>query len=228
MPTTDLPATSSIIVSPSQHFPPQSFTMTNYTALIAYNFKFCDHPLCHIFTTSLNNTYAELFQNSVADWFFTNANNTAVAPNVITIIRTAIIDTIMILSTADCTIDAPIIIYIHLFTYGGIPFRKFPIQTASTFATALQAIITTTHVTVVFQLDTGNIYIALNNVTVRDFTGLSLTGPICHINALTAATTATAPGVVGAGATAGATATAAAGSSPLTAAQGIATTAVTG
>ena len=68
MPTTDLPATPSSIVSPSLHLPQTTvFTMTNYTTLTACDFKFGDHPLCPIFSTSLNKTYTELFENSVVD-----------------------------------------------------------------------------------------------------------------------------------------------------------------
>ena len=125
MKTTDQPIKSSI-VSPSPHLSQtRSFTMSNSTTLTAYNFNFGDHTLCPMFSITLNNTYAELFETSVVNRLFTDANKTAVATDAILIIWTAVIDTILISSTADQTVVAPIVNQMLIFVFGGNPIQKF-------------------------------------------------------------------------------------------------------
>ena len=115
------------------------------------------------------------------------------------------------------------------FAYGGNPGKKFPIQTANTVATALQAVVAATHVTVVFQLNTTSIYVNPNNFGVSNFTGLSLTGLVCHINAATAPAPAPAPapGVVGVGVGTGTGTGTGTGATSPTAAQVVAVATVT-
>ena len=132
--------------------------MTNYTTITDYPFKFCDHPLCSNFSNSLNNTYAEPFENTVIDWFFTNANKTAVANDVIAVIRTAIIDTILVSSTTDRIVFVPIINQILLFAFGENPNQNFSVQTTNTITTYFNTVVTDGHTTVVFQLNTASFF----------------------------------------------------------------------
>ena len=95
--------------------------MENFTTITAYDFKFGGHPLCPMFSTTFNNTYAEPLETSVINQHFTNANKTTVAADVIVAIRTAIIDTILIPSTADRTVVTPIVNQMLICAYSGNP-----------------------------------------------------------------------------------------------------------
>ena len=189
--------------------------MTNYTTITDYSFKFCDHPFCPIFSNSLNNMYAEPFENTVTDQLFTNANKTTVVNDALVVIRSGIIDTIFILSTADRTIVSSSVNQMHLFAFDGNPHRKFPVWSPNTITTYFNAVIGAGHTYAIFQLNTASVFVDPNNFTVLDFVGLSLSSPVRHINA------ASAPGVLDAGA---GTAT---GSTPPTDAQVIAAAIVT-
>ena len=87
MPTTDQPTTSSSIVSPSPHLlHTRSFTMTIYTSINEWSFRFANHPHCQSFGLTLNIIYSEGFDNAVVGQIFTDANKTIVASDVIAII----------------------------------------------------------------------------------------------------------------------------------------------
>ena len=111
MPTTDQPTTtSSSIVSPSQYLSrTRSFAMTNYTSITDLASKFANHPHCPPFNVALNNTYTKDFDDAVIVPIFTNANRMLVATDVVPIIQAAIMDIILIVSTADKAVIAPII-----------------------------------------------------------------------------------------------------------------------
>ena len=110
MPTTNQPTTSSSIVNPSPHISQnRSFTIADYTSLIDWSFKFADHPHCEHFGVALNNTFSEDFDNAVVDGFFTNTNKTLVIADAFTVLHAAIIDIIMISSTANRNVVAQII-----------------------------------------------------------------------------------------------------------------------
>ena len=128
MPTTDRPTLSSSIVSPSPHLSrKKSFTMATFTSITAIDFKFGDHPLCPLFSSSLNDTYSEPFEQGVIDSIFTDNTKTTVAPDVVPLLHAAIIDVIMISTTAAQTVVAPIINSVLLFAYAGHLLCKFPI-----------------------------------------------------------------------------------------------------
>ena len=143
--------------------------------------------------------YGEPFGDTFVDWLFTNATKTAIATNVITVIREAAINTILISFTADHREIAPIINSMLTFSIYRASPQKFSIWTAGTVRTALNAILATGHTQVMFQINTVSVFVDSNNFAVLDFAGLSFTGPVCHIN------TATAPGVVSVGVDTGAT-----------------------
>jgi len=131
MPTTDLsPTPTSSIVSPSLHFSRnRSFTMTNYTSITQYSFSFAPHPTCGTFCAAMNNAYSEDFDPAVVATFFTDAARTQVVPDVIPIIRAAIIDTIMLSTTAPRPVVAPIVNIMALFGMFHRPPRKLlPLQ----------------------------------------------------------------------------------------------------
>ena len=75
--------------------------MTDYISITDWSFKFADHPHCLPFRFALNNTYSEDFDNAVIVPIFTDANRTMVVTDAVPIIQAAIIDIILISSTAD-------------------------------------------------------------------------------------------------------------------------------
>ena len=158
MPTTALPTTSASIISPSPHISrTRSFTMTNFTSITQYSFEFSPHPTCRSFGTALNNSYAEDFEPAVVATFFTDAARTTVVPNVITVIRAAIIDIVLLSSTTNRTVVVPIINHMPLFGNCGIPPRKFAIRSTTTLTTALEAIVAATQTVLVIKLNTASV-----------------------------------------------------------------------
>ena len=75
--------------------------MFNFTTITEYSFKFGPHHLSPTFAFTLNNTYYEQFDAAVITSFFTDTARTAVAQDIITKIRNAIIDTIELNSQVD-------------------------------------------------------------------------------------------------------------------------------
>ena len=165
--------------------------MTDYTTITNYSFSFSDHPTCPAFSTTLNNTGSEPFVKNIAVSLFTNTAKTTVATDIIPVLHAAIIDTVMISFTADQTIVAPISNSMLLFAYGGNPSRKFMLCSVGTITTAFNATVAANRHAVIIQLNIATVSVDPHNFTVMDFGGLSLTGPISHINV------GTGPGVVG-------------------------------
>ena len=93
--------------------------MIDYTTINNYSFSFSDHPTCPAFSAALNDTYSEPFAATVAVALFTNATQTTVAPNILPVLQAAVIDTIMLSTTADRAVVASIINSMLLFTYTG-------------------------------------------------------------------------------------------------------------
>ena len=168
MPTSNLPTKSTSIVSPSPHTSrTRPFTMTNYTTIPGYSFEFGTHPTCNTLANALNNSYAEDFDTPVVASFFTDASQTTVTPNIIFIIREAIIATVLLSSTADRTVVAPIINRMPLFGQFGNPTRKFLIRSPSTFTSALDATLTTPQrMHVVIRLNTASLWLDSDNYNV--------------------------------------------------------------
>ena len=134
--------------------------------------------------------YLELFETAVIDSVFTDGNKTAVAADAITVIKTGIIDTILLTSTADRTVVSPIVNHMFLFENFGTPTRKFPIWSSATFTAVLDAIITSNATSVVIKFNIVLVFVDCNMFTVLDFDDLSISGPVWHIN------TGTVPSVV--------------------------------
>ena len=191
--------------------------MTTYTTITDWSFQFGDHPHCTNFVPALNNTYSEDIEPAAVSRVFTNNIRTIIAVNVITVLQTTVIDTILVLFRGNYTVVALIVNQMLLFGYFGNPAQKFPILSAGIVTTVLNTNITANKTAVIIVLNMALIFVDCNNFNVMDFTGLSLTGPVCHINA------PTAPGIVGEDEGAG-TAT---GATPPTAAQVVAAAAVT-
>ena len=158
MPPTDLPTISAPIISPSPHVSrTRSFTMTDYTTITQYSFLFASHPTCSSFSPAMNNAYSEDFDPAVVATFFTDAARTTVVPNVITVIRAAIIDIVLLSSTTNRTVVVPIINHMPLFGNCGIPPRKFAIRSTTTLTTALEAIVAVTQTVLVIKLNTASV-----------------------------------------------------------------------
>ena len=151
MPTTHQPTTSSNLVSLSPH---QSrtrfFIMTDHTSIVDCSFKFCYHPLCLTVDHALKNTSSEDFEAATIASLFTDANQTTVVANAITIIRQAIIDTVLLSSSADRAGVAPIINHTPLFGKFGNLTRKVALCSASTFTSAIDAVVASTKLMLLF------------------------------------------------------------------------------
>ena len=101
MPTTDS-VTNIGMVSPSPHIPrTRSFTMPDFTSITEYSFRFAEHHQAPALDSSLNSTYSEPVDDTVTVHFFTDNLRTVVAPDAISKIRIAIVDSIEDCSTAD-------------------------------------------------------------------------------------------------------------------------------
>ena len=138
------------LVSPSPSLPQtRSFTMTNYTPINDWSFKFAQHPTNINFSRGLNDTYSENFEDATIDCLFTTAGRTAVAADAITTLRNTLIDTVLLTSTADRSVVAPIFDQMLLFAQCGAPSRRYPIRTATSLTTILNATLAKTKTAVV-------------------------------------------------------------------------------
>ena len=159
MPTTDISTTpTSSIVSPSPNLSRnRSFTMTDYTTITQYSFSFAHHPTCPTFSNAMNNAYSEDFDPAVVATFFTDTARTQVVPNVVAVIRAAIIDTVMLSTTATRPVVAPIVNIMALFGHFGTPTpQKLPLRSTTTFTTALDAVIAATQTVVVIKINSAS------------------------------------------------------------------------
>ena len=175
MATTDHPTTSSHFVSPSPHLSRSgSFTMTNYTPINDWSFKFSNHPIQQRFSHGLNDTYSENFDDATIATFFTTPARTVVAPNSVTLLQTAIVDTVLLTSNADCTVVAPIFNQMLLFASFGNPPGRYPIRTTASLTTIFDATIAANHTAVVINLNPTPIYMSFDTFNLMDFTGVSV------------------------------------------------------
>ena len=117
IPTTNQPTTSSSIVSPSPNPLPQTrfFTITNFTAITEFPFKFGPHPHCPDFHKALNNQIFEQFEDTVTACSFTNANRTVIAADIVAVVCKAIVTTLEATNRADPNNVAPMINSLVLF-----------------------------------------------------------------------------------------------------------------
>ena len=191
--------------------------MTSFIAITNYSYKFRENPHCANFHNTLNNTYVQPFESSDVNRFFTDARKTAITANIITIMRSAIIDTILLSSQADITVTAPIVNHMLLFGYFGIPVQKFPIQSPGTVYTALNAALAGNSTTVIIQINTASHFVNCDTFNCMNFDSIYINVSVLHIGGSAGTGTGTGTGA-GAGADAdadaGAGAGAGAGASP--------------
>ena len=83
--------------------------MVNFVTINKWSFVFTKHSHCKNIHHALNYTYLEQIATTAITPVFTNATPPTVATNAIAAIRNTVIKTILLTSTADCTIIAPII-----------------------------------------------------------------------------------------------------------------------
>ena len=93
---------------------------------------------------------------------FTNVTRATVSVDAIAGIRNEIIDTILLTSTANRTVVAPIINHMLLSIKQGNPVRKYAVRTPSTLTTALNAVVAATGTRVVFHLNTTPVFVNPN------------------------------------------------------------------
>ena len=122
------------------------------------------------------------FAADVVASLFTYAGGTTVITDVVKILRATIIDAVMISSTADCTVVAPIINGMLFFVKAGNPTRKLPIRSTGTMTTTLTAYVASNQTYVLIHINPVTVFVDPNNCTVMDFGDLLLTGSIRHIN----------------------------------------------
>ena len=106
---------------------------------------------------------------------FTDATRATAGVDSVAALRSAIVDVIQLSSTADRTVTAPILNHMLISFRYGTPPRKYPIRSASTLTTALNAVVAGTATRVVFHLNTAPIFITPDAYTVMTFDGLSTT-----------------------------------------------------
>ena len=171
LPTTHQPTTSSILVSPNLLHLSQirPFTMTDFTPITDWSFKFANHPHCPAVVIALNNTYAEDVEAAAIDSIFTDANRTVVVANVINVIRGAIVDTILLLSSDDQTVVAPIINHTPLFGLFSNPSQKIALPSAGSFSSTLNATITATKTGIVVWINTASIWVDCSTYNAMNF-----------------------------------------------------------
>ena len=152
--------------------------MANYTSITDLVFAFSKHPTCINFSKALNNTYSEPLDAPVLTSLFTDAGRTAVVPDVVPVLRAAIINTIMLSSTADRTVVAPMINSMLLFLKVGNPPRKYPVRSTGTLTTALTAHVTSATPIVLLHVNPSTVFVDTDHFTIMDFGGLSLIRPV--------------------------------------------------
>ena len=168
MPTTHQPSTSSILVSPSPYQSrTRSFTMIDHISIVNWSLRFSDHTLCLTVALALNNTYSEDFEAATIASLFIDANRTTVVANAITTLREAIIDTVLLSSSSDRVVVAPIINHTSLFGRFGNPARKFALRSTSTFTSAIDAQVASTKTDVIIYIKIASLWV--NSATYNVF-----------------------------------------------------------
>ena len=142
-------------------------------------------PHCLPFSVALNNTYSEDFDDAVIVLIFTDANRTFVATNAFSIIIAAIIDIIMISSTADWDVVAPIISQMLLLGYFCQPAQKYPPRSTATITKVLNVSVAANKTAVVIYLNPASVFVDPANFAVTNFTDTSISDPVGHINVTT-------------------------------------------
>ena len=111
---------------------------------------------------------------------FTDATRVTVSTDAVVGLRNAIIDMVLLTSTADQAVVAPILNHMLLsvrVAVTGSAIRKYAVRTPSTLTTTLTAVIASTATRVCFQLNTAPIFVDPATFTILDFVGVS-TAPI--------------------------------------------------
>ena len=197
--------------------------MTDFTTLTDFSFRFDPHPHSEPLAVALDNTYSEPFEDATVVAFFTDTGRTALVPDIVARLCTAIIDIIDATSQADRAVIAPIINSLILGVQ--VVTRQFLLRSPGTFRTALLAHIRPGRTSVVVSLNTVSLYIASSTFNALSFEGILTTAPPAGPPTVKAPTGTGAAGAAAAAATAAAAVSAAATLSPAAAAAAAAATA---
>ena len=93
---------------------------------------------------ALNDIYFEDLNDATVDGFFTTVDCTLVATDAVTALWLALVDVVLLTSTTDRTIVAPIFNQMLLFTSFGNPAQRYPIRTPASLTTILNATLAAT------------------------------------------------------------------------------------
>ena len=152
----------------------------------------------------MNNLYSDTLDNATVTSLFTDESRTTVAPDAITKMRLAIIDSMVPDSTADPVTVAQIVNSLTLYAYSGRPSRRFKLRAPSNLEALLQSTVDIQQDNIEIRLSTSSLF-----VNPDDFNPISFSGISIHpLPAVAAITVGTAPTTTAAAATATATATA--------------------
>lgn len=155
--------------------------MTSFTPFINWSFEFASHVTCPTYHVALDNVYSKPFKHAFVATLFTDANRTAVVPDVITVFQASIVNAILFISPAARTVIAPIIKQMILFYLTTHNTCRFPLRSPATMTAAFNNFLATNDTSVVMHVATTPVYINCDNFDAMLFTGISLTGPIRHI-----------------------------------------------
>ena len=123
----------------------------------------------------LNDVYTEQFSDTVTKTFFTDSTQTTVHVVVVTFIREAIITSMEVNSQANRTIIAPFLDSLLLMSYTGIPKRKFPLRSTTTFTVALTATTAASANQYIITLNTTSLLVDEKNYSPMDLSDFFLT-----------------------------------------------------
>ena len=165
------------LVSPSPSLPQtRSFTMTDFTTLTDFSFRFNPHPHSEPLDDALNDTYSKPFEDATVAAFYTTAGRTTLVPDIVARLCAAVIDIIDATSQADRTVIASIINGLILSVKFGQ--RRFPLRSPATITKALLAHTTVNKTGIVVFLNTVSLHIAASSFNVLTFDGISINGPV--------------------------------------------------
>ena len=161
--------------------------MTDHTSLVDWSFKFSDHPLSLTVADALNNTYSEDFDAATIASLLTNANQTTIVANAITILCEANIDTVLLSSSADQAVVAPVNNHTPIFGKFGNPAREFALSSTSTFTSAIDAVVKSNKTDVVIYINTASFWVDYATYNVMSFDRFLLIGSVSPVTGVVGA-----------------------------------------
>ena len=137
--------------------------MVYFTPFTDWSFEFASHATCPTYRMALNNVYSEPFEPAFVATLFTDVNRTAVVSDVIAVIRSGIVDAILLTSPAARTVITPIINQMLLFCRNTTNSRRFPLRSPATMTATLTNFLAMNITSVVIWVATTSVYIDCNN-----------------------------------------------------------------